>query len=92
MADSFILEQIMSNSYFVISRCEDDMHGQVCTKEDVAKMFNEGDYDGYRCVQPQDVKKVLSRLDSFPSHSVLVIKGEVIVPTPKDIVKTWEIG
>ena len=82
----------MSDVYFVMHRCEDDLHMEMCTKKCVAKMFNEGDYDGYRCVLPQDVKAIFERLDSFPSRSVIVIKGEVIVPTPKETVKTWEIG
>ncbi len=78
----------MKEKFFVISRCEDEPHFTVMDREALDKYLNdeEDGVGGYKIIE--DAKSV--DLEYFPASSVLIIKGEVIVPRAKEKVVRYE--
>lgn len=72
--------------YITLSRCEDEPHFEIIEKKKLEKQFNDGEYEGYDFLTRYD-----GDLMEFPSNSILIIKGEIIIPKAKQVVKEYEI-
>lgn len=75
--------------YYVISASPDGIYVNQYTKEELEKSLADPDeYGG------QNILPVLSKSDSDPNtwgNSILIIKGEVVIPKPIQVVKRFEL-
>lgn len=71
--------------YIVISRCGDEPHIAVLSTSELTDLLAD-DWKGYKFLDDADVD-----LAEFPSYSVLIIKGKVIVPKPKTVVTEYTL-
>jgi hypothetical protein len=71
--------------YLTISRYEDEPYAAFLTQEQLEQKLKE-EWEDYTFLNsaPGD-------LMNFPSKSVLIVKGEIIVPKPKKVVTEWVV-
>jgi len=72
--------------YLIISRYDDEPYMEFLTQTQLEQKLSTEWSNGYTFLSeaPRD-------LMDFPSKSIFIIKGEIIVPTPKEVVKVWTI-
>ena len=73
--------------YLTIQRCEDKVHINMYTKEELLVMFTEDIENEYVTEYLDQVPN----LDDFPSCSAVIIKGKIVVPKKVDIVTKMKI-
>lgn len=80
----------MKERYFVISNTEERVPDlQVLTKEELEKYLQENLNEGIDTQYLDSAEGI--EFDYFPNYSTLIIKGTVIAPKVKEIVKKMEI-
>lgn len=74
----------MGEKYFVVLRREDEPDFQVMDEKTLRKFLNNPDN---RVEDLHFIDKVSDRMDLeyFPSNSVLILRGEIVIPKPKKI-------
>ena len=70
----------------VLSRGEDELHINLKSSEQFCKELEDGDYGR----NPRFLDRVYS-LDEFPSNSILVMKGDIIIPRKIEVATKYEI-
>jgi len=71
--------------YLTINRCEDEPHIELLEKAEVEKRLA-GEWNGYTIIQT-----LPSDLNYFPSRSVFVFGGEIVIPKQVAIATKWEL-
>lgn len=78
--------------YFMLSRCEDGLGFDVLTKEQLLKHLQEVVDEEIDTKYIRDATDIdVDIAGYFPSCSALIIKGKVVVPFSKEVVKKTEI-
>lgn len=75
----------MADKYYVIHQSDQDCYITEHTKESLLKDIK--DAEGHMRFA-QDVKK---SNPAYWNDKYLIIKGEIVVPKPKQVVKEWDI-
>lgn len=76
--------------YFVILTDEDGTSVEVKTKEELLKELNRGDYSERNLMNEDDYLKC--GIDpNYWGRSILIVKGEIVIPKPVERVKEYEI-
>ena len=80
----------MAEKYFVIHRSEDEPNFRVFDRSGLKKALEDGD-DGV--LHGKDIIEKAGDIDLeyFPENSVLIIKGEVVVPRAKKTVVEFDL-
>lgn len=76
----------MEEKYLVISRCEDEPYVEFLTKEELQTRITQ-DWEKYEFLE----KLPNTDLNYFPSRSVFIFKGELIIPKAEKFVTKWKI-
>ena len=71
--------------YLTISRCEDEPYAAFLTREQLEQKLKE-EWKDYEFLNSAPCD-----LMSFPSKSVFIVKGEIIVPKPKKVFTEWVV-
>lgn len=75
-------------TYVVISRLEDEPTIELIPAAALLTMLNhEGSFAGYKILK--EIPSI--DLQEFPSKSLLIIEGKIIVPKVKTVVKEFEL-
>ena len=75
----------MGMSYFIMFRNEDEVCVRWMASEELQDALV-NDWIGW-----EFLREIPNDLDGFPSKSVFIIKGEVVIPRQKVVVKEWSI-
>ncbi len=76
-------------TYFVITAGDGDTYIKQYTKDELLKALAE-EYWGDNTVF-LDLTHSMDP-DYWPENGMLIIKGEIVAPTPKDVVTAWDIS
>lgn len=82
----------MGDSYFVITNGDDgvDVAGPFTADELLLKLELDG--DGYHWWgQRTAVRRPPTRMAALGDGEMVILKGEVVVPRPVEVVKKWEL-
>lgn len=80
----------MSETYFVIHNSEGDTRVEKMGKEELVRRITPEDGCTYYGVT--DFLKAIEDTDTnYWGNNILIIKGEIVVPKPAEIVKAYEI-
>ena len=63
-------------NFIVISRCEDEARVEILSEKKLKDQLDDGDYSGYTFLDSLPD----SDLNYFPSESVFIMEGKVVVP------------
>lgn len=78
-----------NDKYFVISTGEDGTSIEAMDKEELLKRLDDKDHYGDKHIY----KEKPSCIDTmYWNDSLLIIKGEIVTPTPVEVVKKWEVS
>lgn len=72
--------------YFCISRCEDEPYFEILTENQVKTRLTD-DWKDYEHLKGDEVFD----LYSFPSHAVLIIKGDIVIPQKVNVVTEFKL-
>lgn len=75
------------DQYIVISRCEDDVRYETLPGKALKKLLLE-DWAGYDFINSLRTNDIGGE---FPPKSLLIIKGGVVIPTPKKTVTEYDL-
>ena len=71
--------------YFLVSQFDTDAEVRRLTKEQLIESLNDGNYpDGF-------LSKLEDKDPATWEMKSLLIKGEIVVPVPKQVVEEWEV-
>lgn len=74
-------------AYFVIHQSEDDLRIERLDAAALLRRLNEGDWYGTDFLQ-----KIESHdMHEWSAGDTLIIKGDIVVPKPVQVVKEWEL-
>lgn len=80
----------MSDLYYIISTGPDGAHLTVMTKAKLEKALAE-DYWGSDVLSKRLLAGNQTDTDLMATSGLLIIKGQSVVPRPKQVVETWEV-
>lgn len=70
--------------YFVISNSDGDVSVRQINKEELVRQLQEDMRTGFLpCIEDQD--------PNYWGDNMLIIKGEIVVPRPKEIIQSFDI-
>jgi hypothetical protein len=73
--------------YTVISRCEDELNFDILSKDQLLKRLKEEFAEGYEFLDDLHTHN----LEEFPSMSVMIIEGGIVVPKVKKVAVEFEL-
>lgn len=76
----------MEDKYFVILNSEGDTRVEELTKTKLISRLNESYY-----ADIEFIEKIGEKDTNYWGNGMLIIKGEIVVPSPKETVVNWEI-
>ena len=79
----------MKENYFVITNSDGDTTVEEYTKEELLERLNEK-WWGDRCAMTEEILKKTSNTNYWEDN-ILIIKGTVCVPKPKEVIETYDI-
>lgn len=80
----------MSDLYYIIDTGPDGAHLTVMTKAKLEKALADGDW-GDDVMSKRLLAGNQTDVDLTAIEGMLIIKGQSIVPRPKQVVETWEV-
>jgi hypothetical protein len=86
----FLLGGSMKETYFVISPNEGDVMIHPMSQEELIKKLEE-EWWGSSVTFINSSNKRMSDLNDWNHTDIMIIKGSVVVPQPKEVVKTYVI-
>ncbi len=79
----------MKNKYYVLTCGENGFAAYEMTKDQVTSMLEESESEGGALIE----SITRNWPDDWESgETTIIIKGEIIIPTPTEKVTSWEIG
>jgi hypothetical protein len=78
-----------NNSYLVIWTTSDDMFTVHLTEEEILGRLNDPD-DNWGELRFLD-KMPDKNVEQWPTNSMLIIRGDIVVPKPKQVVTEYEL-
>ena len=72
--------------YFIVSNSDGDTNVESVSKEELIKRLDEQYYG-----EVEFLNEIEDEDTNYWGDSILIIKGEIAVPTPKKVIETYEI-
>lgn len=74
--------------FLVISCYEDGPSVHYYTEAELTRKLNDGEFEGYKFLKENEL---VSTLTEFPARSVIIFKGEQIIPQPVQKVVEYKL-